>query len=79
MQRDRVAVNSFGSFKLRTQHIYSMPSNPKNVRTAYPPRSFPPSFNAANLVEDKLREIKAARKLREAFPMLGKPEENKPK
>jgi len=45
----------------------------------YPPRSSPPSFNPANLMEDKLREIKAGRKLREAFPMLRKPEENKPK
>ena len=45
----------------------------------FPPRSFPPSFNPANLMEEKVREIKAARKLREAFPMLGKPEENKSK
>ena len=44
---------------------------------AYPPRSFPPSFNPTTLMEDKLREIKAARKLREAFPMLGRPEEKK--
>ena len=33
----------------------------------YPPRSFPPSFNPANLMEEKLRDIKAGRK---AFPML---------
>jgi arylsulfatase len=46
---------------------------------AYPPRSFPPSFNPTTLMEDKLREIKAARKLREAFPMLGAPEEKKPR
>jgi len=31
------------------------------------------------MTEDTLRDIKAGRKLREAFPMLGKPEENKPK
>ena len=43
----------------------------------YPPRAFPPSFNPANIMEETLREIKATRKLREAFPMLGKPEENK--
>ncbi|MCU0296376.1 MAG: arylsulfatase [Candidatus Nanopelagicales bacterium] len=41
----------------------------------YPPRSSPPSFNPANLMEDKIREIKAGRKLREAFPMLNKPEQ----
>ena len=45
----------------------------------YPPRSFPPTFNPTNLMEDKLREIKASRKLREAFPMLGKPGQNPPK
>ncbi|MGB7920980.1 MAG: arylsulfatase, partial [Desulfobacterales bacterium] len=36
----------------------------------FPPRSFPPSFNPANLMEEKLREIKAGRKLKAAFPML---------
>jgi arylsulfatase A-like enzyme len=39
----------------------------------FPPRAFPPSFNPANLMEQKLREIKAGRRLRVAFPMLGKP------
>jgi arylsulfatase len=43
----------------------------------YPPRSFPPSFNPANLLEQKVREIAAGRRLREAFPMLNSPEENK--
>jgi len=36
----------------------------------FPPRSFPPSFNPANLMEAKLREIKAERALRAHFPML---------
>ena len=39
----------------------------------YPPRSFPPSFNPANIMEETLRGIKAERKLREAFPMLQGP------
>ena len=43
----------------------------------FPPRSFPPSFNPANVMEEKVREIKAGRKLREAFPMLNKPEDKK--
>ena len=43
----------------------------------YPPRSVPPSFNPANVMEETLREIKAGRKLREAFPMLNKPDEKK--
>jgi len=39
----------------------------------FPPRSFPPSFNPANLMEQKLREIKAGKKLRQVFPMLRQP------
>jgi arylsulfatase len=37
----------------------------------YPPRSFPPSFNPANIMEETLREIRAERKLRSKFPLLG--------
>ena len=36
----------------------------------YPPRAFPPSFNPAKIMEETLRELKAERRLREAFPML---------
>jgi len=36
----------------------------------FPPRSFPPSFNPANVLEETLRGIKAERKLKAAFPML---------
>jgi arylsulfatase len=36
----------------------------------YPPRSSPPSFNPANVMEETLRVIKAKKKLEEAFPML---------
>jgi arylsulfatase len=35
----------------------------------YPPRSFPPSFNPANIMEERLREIKTERKLRALFPL----------
>ena len=35
----------------------------------YPPRSFPPSFNPANVMESTLRTIKAERKLREILPL----------
>ncbi len=35
-----------------------------------PPRSFPPSFNPANVLEETLRGIKAEKKLKAAFPML---------
>jgi arylsulfatase len=36
----------------------------------FPPRSIPPSFNPANVLEETLRGIKAEKKLKEAFPML---------
>jgi arylsulfatase A-like enzyme len=36
----------------------------------YPPRSVPPSFNPANMLEDTLRDIKTKQKLERAFPML---------
>src|SRR6266436_6672504 len=44
----------------------------------FPPRSIPPSFSAATIMEDTLRGIKAKKKLEEAFPML-RGEEGKPK
>ncbi len=44
----------------------------------YPPRSFPPSFNPANILEEKLREIKAGRALEKHFPMLRDAAERKP-
>jgi arylsulfatase A-like enzyme len=36
----------------------------------FPPRSTPPSFNPANVMQDTLRTIKAKQKLEAAFPML---------
>jgi arylsulfatase A-like enzyme len=36
----------------------------------YPPRSVPPSFNPANMLEDTLRDIRAKQKIERAFPML---------
>jgi arylsulfatase len=36
----------------------------------FPPRSFPPSFNPANVLADKMRLTRAERALRQAFPML---------
>jgi arylsulfatase A-like enzyme len=36
----------------------------------FPPRSFPPSFNPANLMEEAMKTFKVVRKVDEAFPML---------
>jgi arylsulfatase len=35
----------------------------------YPPRSFPPSFNPATILDETLRQIKIEKKLREAYPL----------
>jgi arylsulfatase len=39
----------------------------------FPPRSVPPSFNPANMLEDMLQDIKNKQKLERAFPMLAPP------
>ncbi|HEX5270411.1 MAG TPA: hypothetical protein VFW33_07995, partial [Gemmataceae bacterium] len=36
----------------------------------YPPRSVPPSFNPANMLEETLHDIKAKQKLERALPLL---------
>jgi arylsulfatase len=36
----------------------------------YPPRSYPPSFNPANIMEEAKRRLKAKQALEHAFPML---------
>ena len=51
---------------------------------AYPPRTTPPSFNPANMLETTLREIRAKEKIEKAFPILlhkdvGKEPAKKPK
>jgi arylsulfatase len=43
----------------------------------FPPRSVPPSFNPANMMEETLRDIKARQKLERAFPMLVAPADGK--
>ena len=36
----------------------------------YPPRSIPPSFNPATIMDQTIKGIEAKRKLETAFPML---------
>jgi arylsulfatase A-like enzyme len=38
---------------------------------AFPPRSIPPSFNPATIMDQTIKEIRVKRKIHEAFPMLG--------
>jgi arylsulfatase A-like enzyme len=39
----------------------------------FPPRTTPPSFNPANMLEDTLRDIRAKQKLEHALPMVAPP------
>lgn len=76
-ERADITSNTFWDWQLN--HVASMYGVMEQVFAfaetfrEYPPRSFPPSFNPANVMEQTLREIKAGRKLREAFPMLPAP------
>jgi arylsulfatase len=45
----------------------------------FPPRSVPPSFNPANMLEETLREMQAKQKIERAFPTLrGQDKQAKP-
>lgn len=46
----------------------------------FPPRSYPPSFNPSNIIEDELKMIKAKEALQKSFPMLRdeKPQQQTP-
>ncbi len=44
----------------------------------FPPRSFPPSFNPAVIIEDEMKMFKAKEALQRTFPMLQQPNEVQP-
>ena len=73
-ERADITSNTFWDWQLN--HVGSMYGVMDDVFTFaatfkdYPPRSTPPSFNPANIMEDTLRMIKAKQKLETAFPML---------
>jgi arylsulfatase len=62
-------INHFGNFYGITQDVFAFAGS----FDAFPPRAFPPSFNPATLMTEKLGLIRAERALREAFPMLPAP------
>jgi len=39
----------------------------------FPPRSIPPSFNPATIMDETIKEIRVKRMIDEAYPMLPKP------
>ena len=67
-------INHVGSMYGVMDDIFKFAATYKD----YPPRSSPPSFNPANIMEETLRTIKAKQKLEAAFPML-REETPKPK
>ncbi len=77
-ERADVTSNTYWDWIMNhvSQVYQGMEEVPKFVASfkEFPPRSNPPSFNPANILEETLREIKAERKLRNAFPMLNAPE-----
>lgn len=68
-------INHVGSVYGAMDEVFKFAASFKE----YPPRSFPPSFNPATVLDQTLREIKVEKKLREAFPLPaggdGKPKE----
>jgi len=76
-ERADITSNTFWDWQLdHVQNMYGLMDDVfKFSATFYdfPPRSFPPSFNPANIMEETLRDIKAGRKLKKAFPGLPAP------
>jgi arylsulfatase A-like enzyme len=73
-ERADVTSNTYWDWQLRhVQLMYGVMDDVfKFAETfkQFPPRSVPPSFNPANIMEETMREIKAKQKLEKAFPML---------
>jgi arylsulfatase len=73
-ERADITSNTFWDWQLN--HVGSMYGVMDDIMNfavtfkEYPPRSSPPSFNPATIVEQALHEIKAKNKLEAAFPML---------
>lgn len=73
-ERADFTSNTFWDWQLKhVQTMYSVIADVMNFADTfkeYPPRSIPPSFNPANIMEETIREIRAKQKLERAFPML---------
>ena len=73
-ERADITSNTFWDWQLNhVQTMYGVIADVSEFTSTFkefPPRSVPPSFNPANIMEDALREIKARKKLESAFPML---------
>ena len=82
-ERADITSNTFWDWQLN--HIGSMYGVMDDVFKfaetfdEFPPRSYPPSFNPANIMEHKLRMIQVEQELRKAFPILPEPVKPEPK
>jgi arylsulfatase A-like enzyme len=82
-ERADITSNTFWDWQL--DHIGSMYGVMDDVFKfaetfdEFPPRSYPPSFNPANIMEHKLRMIQVEQELRKAFPILPEPVKPEPK
>ncbi len=73
-ERADVTSNTFWEWQL--YHVQTMYGVMADVMAfaqtfqEYPPRSYPPSFNPANIFEEAKRRLRAKQALEQAFPML---------
>nr|WP_246251656.1 arylsulfatase [Mesorhizobium camelthorni] len=76
-ERADITSNTFWDWQLNhVQVMYGVMADVAEFAVTFdefPPRSFPPSFNPANIFAEKMRLIRAERALRHAFPMLPAP------
>ncbi len=73
-ERADITSNTYWSWQLyHVQTMYGVMDDVMGFATTfkeYPPRSYPPSFNPANIMEEAIRRLKAKQALEQAFPML---------
>jgi arylsulfatase len=76
-ERADITSNTFWDWQLNhVQNMYGVMADVASFAATfkdYPPRSIPPSFNPATILDQTIKGIEAKRKLETAFPML-KPE-----
>jgi arylsulfatase len=76
-ERADITSNTFWDWQLN--HVGSMYGVMDDIMQfattfkEFPPRSIPPSFNPATIMDQTIKEIRVERKVREAFPMLSPP------
>src|SRR5262245_33286778 len=80
-ERADITSNTFWEWQLyHVQTMYAVMDDVFKFAATFkefPPRSFPPSFNAANIMEGTLRSIRAKEALEKNFPMLKQGAEEK--